>query len=88
MKKAGIKYDIIQEKINEVDEVNQYNYDTQELLENNNDDINTDNYILYKDNNAGKNVEETNDMDNKMTSNDREDDDEYMDTQDMEYLHD
>ena len=88
MKKAGIKYDIIQEKINEVDEVNQYNYDTQELLENNNDDINTDNYILYKDNNAGENVEETNDMDNKMTSNDREDDDEYMDTQDMEYLHD
>ena len=57
-------------------------------MENNNDDINADNYILYKDNNAGENVGETNDMDNKMTSNDREDDDEYMDTQDMEYLHD
>jgi hypothetical protein len=88
MKKAGINYDIIQEKINEVNEVDEYNYDMQELLENNNDDNNVSNYILYKDNNVGENVGETNDMDNKMTSNDREDDDEYMDTQDMEYLHD
>ena len=82
MKKAGIKHAIIQEKINEGNDV----YDNDDIFKDisNNDNNNVLNDIINNDI-IDNNIDGA-DTDNLMTY-DREDDDEYMDTQEMGFIY-
>jgi hypothetical protein len=90
LKKAGVNKAIIQEKINEVDEVNDIEtaddiYNDDAIFDNG--ENKEDNYNALNDimNNGVKNgLSEDND---RLMTYDREDDDEYMENEDMGFIY-